>query len=171
MAKTLLIIVGVLSAIAGIYALMNPLPATLAATVIAGWAFLIYGILHIFAVFSATGWGGRIWAVLLGVLGVIIGIEILANPLESVITLTLAVGIMFLASGIAKVIMGFTLQVPQFRWAIVLSGVVSVILGVMIFSNFPQSAAVVLGILLGVELLSNGVASIAIAMSGAVNKA
>ena len=45
-----------------------------------------------------------------------------------------------------------------------ISGLVSIILGVMVLANFPQSAAVVLGILLAVELLSNGVSAIALAL-------
>ncbi|MCB1311840.1 MAG: DUF308 domain-containing protein [Sedimentitalea sp.] len=165
MAKALLIVVGILSIVAGFIALLNPFPATLAATFIAGWSFLILGLIELFAVFRTDTWGGRIWALLLGGITVLVGIQILGNPLGGALALTFVIGILFLASGVVKVITGLTMKGVQFRWLIVLSGVVSVILGFMILSNFPVSAAGVLGILLGIELISNGIAALAIAMS------
>jgi uncharacterized membrane protein HdeD (DUF308 family) len=168
-AKTLLIIVGLFSALAGLYALFNPFPATLAATLIAGWSFLILGALEVVAAFRATGWGGRIWAVVLGVLSVVIGVQILGNPLAGVVTLTFAVAILFLATGVAKVVLGIGLKGSEYRWPVLLSGAASVVLGLMILRNFPESGAWALGLLLGVELLSNGIAALALAFSGAVD--
>jgi hypothetical protein len=49
-------------------------------------------------------------------------------------------------------------------WIVLLSGIISVVLGVMVLSNFPYSAAVVLGTLLAIELISSGVANIALAL-------
>ena len=165
MSRTLFIIAGVLSVLAGLYALINPFPATLVATVMAGWAFLIYAVLQVAAAFQAEGWGGRIWSILIGVLAFIVGIEVLANPLESVLTLTLMVGILFIASGVAKIVASFSLKGTGLFWPIMISGISSLILAFMILSNFPVSAAVALGFLLGVELLSNGIATLAFAFA------
>lgn len=165
MSRTLFIIAGVLSVLAGLYALINPFPATLVATVMAGWAFLIYAVLQVAAAFQAEGWGGRIWSILIGVLAFIVGIEVLANPLESVLTLTLMVGILFIASGVAKIVASFSLKGTGLFWPIMISGIASLILAFMILSNFPVSAAVALGFLLGVELLSNGIATLAFAFA------
>ncbi|AUH33808.1 HdeD family acid-resistance protein [Paracoccus tegillarcae] len=158
--KVLWIIIGVLSIIAGIFALANPLAATLTATLIAGWGFLIVGVLQIVAVFQAEGWGGRIWAGVLAAAFILVGIQLLGNPLEGTISLTVAVGILFMITGIARIIMSFSLQRGGGFWLVLLSGVLAVILSLMIFSNFPQSAAVMLGVMLAVELISNGVAMI-----------
>ena len=78
----LLTIVGVLAIIAGILALLNPFPASLAAVRLASWAFLFLGGLQIFEAFRAETWGGKLWTLLLGVVAVIVGINLLGRPLE-----------------------------------------------------------------------------------------
>ncbi|WBU60107.1 HdeD family acid-resistance protein [Paracoccus albus] len=160
--KIFWIIIGCLSILAGFLALANPLAATITAEQVAGWSFLFIGILQIVAVFQQTTWGGRIWVILLGVLFVLLGISLIANPLEGVITLTLTVAALFLVTGIFKIVLSFSLRgVPAF-WLVLLSGAVSVILAVMIFGNFPASALTILGILLAVELISSGISLIAL---------
>jgi uncharacterized membrane protein HdeD (DUF308 family) len=68
---------------------------------------------------------------------------------------------MFIVSGIFKVIVCWHIHLSQLRYAVLLSGIVSLLIGIIIFTNFPLSAATSLGILLGIELLSNGISAIA----------
>lgn len=161
-----LTILGALSVIAGILALANPLAGSITATVLAGWAFLVIGCIEVVTAFSETGWGHRIWSMLLGLIAAFVGANLLGEPLAGMIQLTLVLGIMFLVSGIFKLLIGFRLPAGNLKWLALASGAVSLVLGAMILSNFPQSAATILGVLLGIELLSNGVAMIALSWAG-----
>ncbi|MEQ9247113.1 MAG: DUF308 domain-containing protein, partial [Nitratireductor sp.] len=86
-----------------------------------------------------------------------VGISIIAKPAAGIISLTILVAIMFLVLGVVKVMYAFAFR-PLSGWGWVLfSGIVSLLLGVMILADMPWAAATILGILLAVELLSNGV--------------
>ncbi len=159
------LIVGILSLVAGIVALMNPLAATLTAEQVAGWAFLFVGILQVISAFRSEGFGAKAWAALLGAVGVVLGVMLLGNPLQGTVALTIVVATLFLGLGIAKILASFSLRGTPFFAAVLISGILSVVLAAMIFGNFPASVAAALGILLAVELISNGVATIALALS------
>lgn len=157
--------IGAIAVIGGIFALLNPLVATLAAEQLAGWLFLVVGILQVIAGFREEGWGAKLWVLLLGVLAIVLGVALLGNPLAGILALTTVAAVLFLAGGLTKIVLAFSLEDRSYFWPILLSGAVSVILAIMIFANFPQSAAVLLGVLLGVDLISNGVAVIAMALA------
>jgi len=161
----LLTVLGVISIAAGILALVNPFPASIAAAQIAGWAFLIIGGFQIVEAFSAEGWGGKLWTLLLGVVALIVGINLLANPLAGIISLTMVLGIMFLVSGLFKFMVGLKVHKSEFKYAVIISGLASFAIGFIILSNFPASAAASLGILLGIELISNGISAVALGFS------
>ena len=158
-------ILAVISLIGGIWALLNPPAATLAATLIAGWTFLFLGVLQIIQSFQVNnGWPGFLWALLFGVLLLLAGLSLVFNPLAGMISLTLLVAALFLATGVVKVVYAFSLRpISGWGWVLV-SGLVSIALAVMIMADFPWSAAAVLGILLGVELISNGILFLLIAL-------
>jgi len=157
-------ILAVISLIGGVWALLNPPAATLAATLIAGWTFLFLGVVQIVQSFQVKEWSGFLWGLLFGVLLLLAGLSLVFNPLAGMISLTLLIAALFLATGVVKVVYAFSLR-PVSGWGWVLaSGVVSIALAVMILSDFPWSAAAVLGILLGVELVSNGVLFLLIAL-------
>ena len=78
------------------------------------------------------------------------------------VSLTIVLAILFLVSGIVKLIAGWQIKNAQYRLAVLVSGIASLVLGFIILSNFPVSAITVLGILLGVELISNGVSAVAL---------
>jgi membrane protein HdeD len=160
-----LVVLGVVSAVAGLLALFNPFPASLAVLQFVGIAFLIIGAGQVFEAFRAEGWGGKIWSLLLGVIAVLVGINLLARPLEGLITLSFVLAAMFIASGIFKLVVGWRIHMLQLRYAVLISGLASLLIGLIIFANFPASAATSLGILLGVELLSNGISAIAMGYS------
>ena len=151
-----LALLGVISLIGGILALFNPLAATITAVWLAGWTFMLFGVLQIVQSFSTKGWPGFLWSLLLGVLTLAVGVSLLGNPLAGALSLTMLVAILFLVLGVVKLMYAFSLR-PVSGWGFAaLSGVISIVLGLMILSDFPYSAAAVLGILLAIELLSNG---------------
>ncbi|WP_175581636.1 HdeD family acid-resistance protein [Pseudooceanicola sp. HF7] len=158
------VILGVIGIIGGIVALLNPFAATVTAQQMVAWIFLLLGVLKLITIFRAEGWRERLWAVVLTVLYLWLGGSLLYNPLEGIITLTFVAAIMFTASGISKIIYALTARNQQFRFMMLISGVISIVLAVMIFTNFPASAAVTLGILLSVELISTGASLVALGM-------
>jgi|APEBP8051073178_1049388.scaffolds.fasta_scaffold00006_373 uncharacterized membrane protein HdeD (DUF308 family) len=160
----LILIAGIVAIIGGIVALLNPLAATILATTLAAWLFIIVGILTILAVFSDMSIGRRIWTAILGILSIFLGISILGNPLAGVLALTVVVAIVFLVEGLTKVILSFSTRGTSYFWILLLSGIISVVLAVMILSDFPQSATVILGLLLAIDLISTGASMVALGL-------
>ncbi|GAA6182412.1 MULTISPECIES: HdeD family acid-resistance protein [unclassified Shimia] len=158
----ILMIVGVVSVVLGLVALVYPFAASVTATLFVAWSFVIMGGVQIFAAFSSESTGAKIAGVLIGLLAMIIGVHILAEPLKGLLSLTLVSGILFLVSGAFKAGFGLFNVQGTARLAMLLSAVVSIVLGLMVLNNFPQSAAVLLGVLLAVELLSTGISAIAL---------
>ena len=157
--------VGIISIIGGVMALLNPLAATIAAERIAGWTFLIVGVLQMITAWRAKGFGATLWAGWVGLASLLVGISLLHNPLAGVVSLTMIVAILFLVSGAAKLITSFSLRGTVFFLPMLLPGIISIALALLILSNFPASAVSILGILLAVELISNGVALVALSLS------
>lgn len=151
---------GILCLVGGVLALLNPFAGTMAATMIAGWAFIFAGILQVVAAFNAHGGWNKAALAIFGILGVLVGITIFKNPLEGMLTLTLAVAVMILISGVVRLFVAKDLKGNSGYGWVMISGIASIILAGMIFANFPASAVTILGILLGVELLFDGIALI-----------
>ncbi len=160
-----LFVIGVLSIIVGVLALLNPFAASVTAELIAGWSFTVLGILQIIEAIRTQGWGGKLWSLLLGIVAFLLGINLIANPLAGLITLTIVLGVMFLVSGAFKLIVGFRIHDKMLKWAVIVSGAVSLLLAFMVLSNLPGSAVIALGVMLAIELLSNGVSAISLALS------
>ncbi|WP_227429797.1 HdeD family acid-resistance protein [Psychrobacter sp. I-STPA6b] len=156
MNRTLWVIIGIISILGGTFALFNPLSASLAAEQIAGWIFLFVGILQLFTIFQVSSTSARIFTGLGGAVSTLIGLELLQEPLKGILALTLVIAFLFILTGSIKSFVAFSLRnTPAFA-PMLFSGIISIILAVMIFTNFPQSATFILGILLAVELISNG---------------
>lgn len=157
-------VAGLISLAGGIFALANPLAATLTAELLAGWMFVVVGIMTMFSAFGDQGWGGRILSLLIGLIILILGINLVSHPLAGAVSLTLVVAIGLVVVGVLRILLAFRSDLAPLRWVLILSGAVSLVLGAMIMSNFPQSAALVLGIYLAIELISNGVSLIMLSL-------
>ena len=101
---------GILGIVLGLYVLRHPLWAALAvpgaAVFVTGIGGIAMGLLAIVQAFRGSGWGAGI----LGVMGILLGIVILTNPLASAIGLTWALGVLALVGGIALIVMAFRLR-------------------------------------------------------------
>lgn len=160
----LLLIAGIVAVAGGVVALFNPAAATLTATTIVAWLFLAMGALQIVAAFGAMGLGSRLWIIALGVLAIFIGGWILSNPIAGTLALTWTIGLVFLLEGAVKLVLAFAARQSPYFGALLVSGAISVLLGGMILSRFPETAMTIPGILLAVDLISTGVALVALAL-------
>ncbi|WP_113913570.1 HdeD family acid-resistance protein [Roseovarius dicentrarchi] len=159
------LIAGILSLLGGVFALANPVAATLTATVIAGWMFALIGALTVISAFSDKGWGARLMAVVLGLILLILGVNLIGNPFQGTFSLTLIVGILLLVAGCFRMLLAFATENGRVRLVMVLSALISLALGGMILLSWPFSAMVALGVLLAVELISNGVSLIVLSLA------
>ncbi|MFV0359096.1 HdeD family acid-resistance protein [Tropicimonas sp.] len=158
-------IIGVIAIIGGVYALANPFPATAAATLVAGWMFIFVGIFELIFAFRIPGAGPKALAIVLGAMAIYAGFMVLRHPVGGTMALTLSVAILFLVSGISKIIFAFSVNIRSLFWLTMISGIASLLLAVIIFMNWPMASAGTLGILLGVELLFDGAGALSIAFS------
>lgn len=156
---------GTAMVIIGIGAILFPMFSTLVAALFVGWIFLISGIFLLVGAFSIHGTGPFFGALLLSLLSIAAGVFLLFNPLRGEIALTLVVGVLFMIQGAFEI--GFAFETrPHGGWVgMLISGIASVILAILIAIGWPAVSVIVLGILLGVNLLSTGFAYIAVSRS------
>lgn len=157
------LILGVLSVVFGIIVLGNTVAASLAVTTVTGLLFLISGGFQVAAGVTTQGTGHKIFGIALGVLMVILGLSFITNPLEGTISLALLILILLAAGGVVRIIFAWRMKTTPFFWPMLLSGALSVLLAGYILANFSVAGPQLLGILLGIELIFNGVGLVVVA--------
>jgi len=122
-----------------------------------GWLFLIGGVLHVVSAFSARVGGGLFFHLLAGLLDGVVGLLILARPEQAAAVLTALLAMLFLVGGLLRIGVAVSLQYP--RWGVsAFSGLIGVVLGIAILIDFDESRVVIIGLFVGLELLSRGIA-------------
>jgi uncharacterized membrane protein HdeD (DUF308 family) len=152
---------GLLMIVLGIVAIAAPVVTSFAFNLVLGWLFIFGGIFQAIYAFRHHQRGSSlVLSVILALIALIAGILLVANPLAGVLSLTLLVGIYFFVDGIFRVFLAFQLK-PQPRWGWVLvNGILAIILGILIWSQWPFNATWLLGLLVGIGLLMNGFATV-----------
>jgi uncharacterized membrane protein HdeD (DUF308 family) len=150
----LFLIQGVIMIILGVLAVGEPMVATIAVTLFAGWLFLFSGIVGLAGIFTARHVPGFWWALITAILAILVGIYLIWRPLAGTLSLTLAVGAFFGAQGIVQIItaIGHHQVLRSWVWMLI-TGIANVILALIIWGCFPGTAEWVLGLLFGINLL------------------
>jgi uncharacterized membrane protein HdeD (DUF308 family) len=155
---------GVVLAVLGLVALFNAVDAALVTTVFVGFVLLIGGIAQIIGAFFQSGsTGGRVLQIVLGILYVIVGGNIVADPLAGTIALTLFLGIALVVSAIIRLVAVVMERPPQTAWLVV-AAIISLVLGVWLITGIPYTG-VAIGFFVGIELLMAGIIWIVVAWS------
>ncbi|MBN2296689.1 MAG: HdeD family acid-resistance protein [Pirellulales bacterium] len=150
----------------GIAAIWLPIVATLTIEIIVGWLLIIGGIIHAINAFSAKQWGGSLMNVLAALLYGVVGVLMLGHPIAGELTLTLILAAFFLVEGVFKIIMSLQMRssMPNWGWMLT-SGLIALLLGAMIWVGWPATAAWVIGLLVGIDLIFGGWAMLFIALA------
>lgn len=156
---------GIILILGGIGALVHPFAASMTVLTISAIAFVIAGALQLWIAFNDhASTGARIAEAVLGLLVLAFGVFLLANPARGLVSLTWLIAAFFLALGVARIAIGFSVR-DRSGWAwLVFAGAVSLVLGVLIMATLPGSAMGLLGIFLGIDLLSSGIGATLIAV-------
>ncbi|WP_051264889.1 HdeD family acid-resistance protein [Nakamurella lactea] len=149
------VVLGILLFIGGLVVLGDVVVATAVSVLFIGWVAVITGVIGVIGSLFKIGKGGGFWSALIGgALVGVLGVLILRFPLASAGAITLIAGMVFLVSGVVRLIAGFE-RTPA-RWALLISGVASIILGLIVVFNPLQATLTLLGVLLGIQLLIDG---------------
>jgi uncharacterized membrane protein HdeD (DUF308 family) len=162
-----LLTAGIISTVLGAIAIIVPPLASVTITYLVGILLLIGAVAYVAEAISRGSTGHRIWSALLAVLYVFAGVWLIINPVSGTITLTWILAIFFLLIGVLRLIAGIASRgkVPNAGWTIV-NGVLSIVIAVLVIGDLPSSAAWAIGLLVGIQLLFDGIALIAAAMAG-----
>lgn len=157
---------GIALIVIGLAAIAFPLVSTIAAKVVLGWLFLIGGVVLVIHAFSAQGWGGVLWNLLIGILYLVAGGYLAFFPLTGLLTLAILLAILFLAEGLFEIIMAFRIR-PHEGWGFMLvSGIAAIAVGLIIAMGLPGTATWALGLLVGINLLFSGWSYVFLALAG-----
>jgi uncharacterized membrane protein HdeD (DUF308 family) len=157
-----IVALGVVYVIAGLVALGSVVWATVVSVLVVGIMMIVSGVAEVINAFQIKTWGKFILWLLLGVLYIIAGFMVFQNPLLTAVLLTAFLGVSLIVSGIMRIMLGFGMkQATSWIW-VVLSGVLSLLLGAVILAKWPVGSAYVLGIFLGVDLIVAGIGWIAV---------
>ncbi len=160
-----LLALGIAYLIFGFVVMGHPVIATWVIDFTLGFILIIGGITSVVAAFFAGDWKRFLFIFISGVLYIIVGGLIIKNPFAGVLTLTLLLAAFLLVEGVFKVIHAFQMK-PEANWIwLLVSGAASVILGLMIWTGFPQSGVFVIGLLVGIYLLIDGISMVMISLA------
>lgn len=154
---------GIIVLALGIAAIVRSSTATITIVRMFGWLLLIGGVVHLVHAFQTRNWGGFFHALLTGVLYLVTGFVLAANPLASALALTLVMALFLITIGIFRIVAALSSRFPSSSW-VLLNGIVSVILGVLIWRQWPVSGLWVIGLFVGIEMIFSGWSLIALSM-------
>ncbi len=156
---------GVLMFICGLVAIALPRVSSVEIVIILSWVLLIVGVWHLIFAFQAHGAGSIIWQILLAVLYGAAGIYMSLHPLLSVVSLTLVLAIFLTLEGVLEMILYFALRGVRHASWILVDGIVTLILGILIWKQWPSSSTWVIGTLVGISLIFSGISRFLLAMA------
>ena len=129
--------------------------ATIGTVLVLGWLMVISGVIEAVHAFRVRGWGGVFLHLIGGVLGILIGLLIVTHPVVGALAWTLLFASFFTVIGVFRTITAIRLNFPHWKWA-VFDGVVTPVLGLIQWQNWPWSGLWYMGLAGGVSLILRG---------------
>lgn len=150
-------LLGIAMIAAGIFALADVAFANIISVKLIGLTAIAAGAFEIMHAFWTRGWGGFRWQIVLGALYLAFGLLLLTQPSSGALILTYFLGAVLLASGAVRCLVSFA-HWRQNGWMMLISGIFGLVAGALILFSFPTISVWILGFLLGVDLISHGLA-------------
>jgi uncharacterized membrane protein HdeD (DUF308 family) len=156
------VLLGVIELIIGIIAVLAPGLAGMAVAVMVGVLLMLGGFTRIFGAFKAGSFGAGALAILVGAFSILAGLILVARPGVGLAALAFILAFYFFVDGITRIAIGFQMK-PAGAWGwMVFGGALSVLLGFLIWNQWPLSGMWAVGTLVGIQFIFSGWSMIAI---------
>lgn len=149
----------------GAAAIIFPIVSTFVITLLVGWVFLFAGGFMFMGAFSVHGTGPFFGALLWSLLTLAAGAFLLFNPLAGAVALTIVVAVLLLLQGSAELVLALEMR-PHSGWVLMLlSALASIVIGVVVAGLLPAISVLLMGLLLGINFASTGLAYIFVSLA------
>jgi uncharacterized membrane protein HdeD (DUF308 family) len=150
--------------IVGTIALFVMPAATMGTVLVLGWLLVISGVVEAIQAFRMRRWGGIFLHLLAGILGILIGLLVVTHPVAGALAWTLLFASFFAVIGLFRLIAAIRLKFPNWGWA-VFDGAITLILGILLWVQWPWSGLWFLGFAVGVSLILRGWSYVMLALA------
>lgn len=149
-------LLGIIVLVLGILSIMSPLVAGAAVATLVGALLVAAGITRVFWAFKAETFGRGALAFLLGGITAFAGVVTLARPLLGLASLTMVLAVYFVVDGIFAILASFQLTRESGRGWVLFDGIITLLLGALIWRQWPLSGQWAVGVLVGARLVLAG---------------
>jgi uncharacterized membrane protein HdeD (DUF308 family) len=155
---------GVALVLVGVIAMAYAGIATITTALVFGYLMLAAGVCYVVGAFFTRRWGGFFLSLLAGVLHLAVGLIVVDRPVEAVLVYTLVMAVFFFVEGLLRIIGAV---IGRFEhWVLMFcSGLVTLLLGVMIWRQWPFSGLYVVGLFVGINLVLHGASFVSIGLA------
>jgi uncharacterized membrane protein HdeD (DUF308 family) len=158
------VLLGVTLVVIGFVALGSVVITSLAVAVAIGVLLMIGGVAEALGSVWCRGWSGFFLHLLSGILSFVVGVLFVRAPVGALAVFTLLLACFLMAGGIFKIVIVLSYRFAAWGWALA-SGLIDLLLGVMIWHDWPQSELWVVGMFVGINLLFRGMNWIALGLA------
>ena len=159
------IVLSIILIICGILAIALPMVSSIGLAIVIGWLAIFAGIAQLVHAFQSKGIGHILWKILVAVVYLVAGASLITRPALGVAGLTLVLGIFLLAEGIADVVTYFAARKSGASPWMLLDGIITLVLGFMIWDRWPSSSLWVIGTFVGISMVMTGITRLMMALA------
>lgn len=139
----------------GTLAMLFTYTATLFSIIYLAGFLLIIGAFEAAQAFKMHFWSKFFLHFILAALYLFVGSFMLLNPTLNAITLTLFLAFFFAVSGFLRIIFALAHDLPHRGW-IIFNGILSIVLGFLIWQQWPASGLWTIGLFVGINAIFTG---------------
>ena len=159
------IVWAILLIVFGFLAILLPRATSFGVVVVIAWLIVFSGGFQFIHAFQSKGAGSILWKVLVAILYLIVGIYFLMNPLIGIAGFTLALAIFFVAEGVMDLVAYSQNRNAGGSGWILVDGIITLILGLLVWRQWPSRSLWVIGTLAGISMIMTGTTRLMISLA------
>jgi len=154
---------GIVMLVCGIAAIALPWASGIGVVIVVGWVLIFSAVSHLIFAFHTHSVGGVLWQILLALVYGAAGVFMLMNPLAGLVTLTLVLAVFLLIEAALETVLYFQVRRATNAGWILFDAIVTLVLAILIWSQWPSSALWFIGTIIGISLIFSGLSRLSLA--------